>query len=95
MSTLFVMPLHADANVVHRRSLVLTSRHHHTPLHGILQLEELVQSRLISREMHISAESRKQRRRLNNQAAPLPYGKLGTTSEDFPQYNKLGSVRHE
>ena len=22
-------------------------------------------------------------------------GKLGTTSEGFPQYNKLGSVRHE
>ena len=68
------------------------------PLHGVLQLEEIVfplQSRLISREMHISAESREQRHRLNNQAAPLPYGKLGTTSEVFPQYNKLGSVRHE
>ena len=45
--------------------------------------------------MHVSAESRKQRHRLNNQAAPLPDGKLGTTSEGFPQYNKLGSVRNE
>ena len=44
--------------------------------------------------MHISAESRKQRPRLNNQAAPLPNGKLDTTSEGFPHYNKLGSVRH-
>ena len=48
---------------VHLRSLVLTSRHHHTPLHGVLQLEEIIfplQSRLISREVHISAESREQ-----------------------------------
>ena len=45
--------------------------------------------------MHISAERREQRHRLNNQDAPLPNGKLGTTSEGFPQYNKLGSVTHE
>ena len=44
--------------------------------------------------MHISAESTEQRHRLNNQAAPLPIGKLGTTSEGFPQYNKLGCVKH-
>ena len=92
---------HATASIeqhthgVHLRSLVLTSRHHHTPLHGILQLEELAQSRLISREMHISAESRKQRRRLNNQAAALPYGKLGTTSEGFStiQQVRIGETR--
>ena len=87
---------HATARVeqhthgVHLRSLVLTSRHHQTPLHGVLQLEEIVfplQSRLISREMHISAESREQRHRLNH-VAPLPNEKLGTTSEGFPQYNK-------
>ena len=38
---------------VHLRSLVLTSRHHHSPLHGVLHLEEILfplQSRLISRE---------------------------------------------
>ena len=95
---------HATARVeqqthgVHLRSLVLTSRHHHSPLHGILQLEGIVfpvQSRLISREMHISAESREQRHCLNNQEPPRPNGKLGSTSESFPQYNELGSVRHE
>ena len=93
MSTLFVMPLHVLSN----RLMVLTFRHHRTPLHGVLQLEEIIfplQSRLISREVHISAESR-ERRRLNDQAAPLPNGKLGTTSEGFPQNNKLVSVRHK
>ena len=82
---------------VHLRSLVLTSRLHHSPLHDILQLEEIVfplQSRLISREMHI-AESREQHQCLNNQDAPLPNGKLGTTSEVFHNTNELGSVRHE
>ena len=29
-----------------------------------------------------------------SQSCCLPNGKLGTTSEGFPQYNKLGSVRH-
>ena len=72
---------------VHLRSLVLTSRHHHS-LHSVLDLEETgfpLQSRLMSREMHINAESREQRHRLNNQDAPLPNGKLGTTSEGYPQ----------
>ena len=58
----------------------------------MLQLEEIVfplQSRLISREMHISAESREQRHRLNNQEAPLPNGKLGTTSEVLPQHKRV------
>ena len=58
---------------MHLRSLVLTSRHHHTPFHSVLRIEEIIfplQSRLIFREMHVSAESRKQRRRLNNQNAP-------------------------
>ena len=45
--------------------------------------------------MFISAESREQRHRLNNQDAPLPNGKLGTTSVDFAQFNELGLVRHE
>ena len=90
---------HATARVeqhthgVHLRSLVLTSRHHHTPFDGVLQLEEIIfplQSRLISREMHISAESRKQRQRLGNQAAPLPNGKLGNTSDGFfPQLQQV------
>ena len=45
--------------------------------------------------MHISAESREQRRRLNNQAAPYQMENWAPLSEGFPQYNKLGSVRHE
>ena len=68
------------------------------PLEESLQLEEIVfplQSRLSSREMHISAESRKQRHRLNKQAAPLPNGKLGTTSEGFSttQQVRIGETR--
>ena len=83
MSALFVIPparVEQQTHGVHLRSLVLTSRHHHTPVHGILQLEETVfplQSRLISGEVHISAESTEQRHRLNNQAASPPNGKLG------------------
>ena len=77
---------------VHLRSLVLTSRHHHTPFHCVLQLEEIIlslQSRLIYREMHVSAESREQRRCLNNQDAPPPNGKLGITSVDLPQHKRV------
>ena len=65
ISTLFVMPSHVlrqQTHGGHLRSLVLTSRHHHSPLHCVLQLGEIIfplQSRLISREMHISAESRR------------------------------------
>ena len=87
------MPLHVKSNTgVHLRSLVLISRHHHTPFQGVLQLEEIIfplQSRLISREMHVSAESRKQRHRFKTQAAPLPNGKLGTISEEFSTIQQI------
>ena len=77
---------------LHLRSLVLTSRHHH----GVLQLEEIIlqlQSRLISRgtsvpspeNNDIASITRLLRYQMENWA-PLPKG--------FPQYNKLGSVRH-
>ena len=77
---------------VHLRSLVLTSRHHRSPPHGILHFEEIViplPSRLISREMHISTESREQRPCLNNQDPPPPDGKLGTTSKGYPQHKRV------
>ena len=45
--------------------------------------------------MHVSAESKEQRHRLNNQDAPLPNGKPGTTSEDFQPYKEFGEVRHD
>ena len=49
----------------------------------------VLQSRLISGEMHINAEPREQRRCLNNQEAPLPNGKLGTASEGFSQHKRI------
>ena len=82
---------------VHLRSLVLTSRHHHTPLHGILQLEEMVLPIAVPSHHQRNAHHCRVQRKTSSsqyQAAPLPNGKLDTTSEGFPQYNKLGSVRH-
>ena len=94
---------HATARVeqhthgVHLRSLVLTSRHHHTPFHGVLQLEEIIfplQSRLIPEKCtsvpspennDIASITRLPRYHMENWA-PLPKG--------FPQHNKSGSVRH-
>ena len=38
--------------------------------------------------MHISAESREQRRCLKKKDAPLPNEKLGTVSEVFPQHKR-------
>ena len=85
---------------VHLRSLIWTSRHHQSPLHSVLQLEETVfplHSRHISREMHISARVQRttpssptiRKPVVNNQVAPLPSGKLGTTSEGFPHSKRV------
>ena len=86
MSNLFVMPPHVLSN-----RLMACSRHHHTPVHGVLQLEEIIfplQSRLISREMYVSAQSRKQ-----HQAAPQGVRRR-YPSPSFPR-TKQSSVEQE